>query len=364
MRLTATAPGRICLFGEHQDYLGLPVIAAAIGVEMKIALTTEHDCLNRYRLILHDLDHDEIINMAMPITYRHRKDYLRAVIRVLKNEGVALPQALTAEVKSTIPMQAGTSSSSALAVAWVAALLKSTNHPWSDDRTKVADLAHRAEVIEFRESGGLMDQTTIAFGGLVHFHSGGDRTVTPLPARPKGFVLGDSREPKDTQAILSRVRGAAENAIAAVRKVEPAFSLESATIEETSRLIEKTGLDETGKSALLGNVENRDILRAAHDLLSTEEPDPARLGRLLDRHHEILRDNLGISTPRIERMLDAARKAGALGGKINGSGGGGCMFALAPGRTAEVAAAIEKAGGKAYAVEITRGVHTSVTPGL
>jgi len=211
----------------------------------------------------------------------------------------------------------------------------------------------------YSSMGGLLRSE----GGLIHFHAGSDRSLIPLPARPKGFVLGDSLEPKDTQAILSRVRSAAENAIAALRRAEPAFSLESTTLEEASRLIESIGLDGAEKAALLGNVENRDILRAAHDLLSSQEPDPIRLGRLLDRHHEILRDNLHISTPRIEAMLDAARKAGALGGKINGSGGGGCMFAYAPGRTTEVAKAIAAAGGKAYPVEITRGAHADVAPG-
>ena len=49
-------------------------------------------------------------------------------------------------------------------------------------------------------------------------------------------------------------------------------------------------------------------------------------------------------------MLAAAMETGAVGGKINGSGGGGCMFVYAPERTDRVADAIESAGGKAYIV--------------
>ena len=59
---------------------------------------------------------------------------------------------------------------------------------------------------------------------------------------------------------------------------------------------------------------------------------------------------LKVSTPKIDSMLDAALDARALAGKINGSGGGGCMFAYAPNEPEEVAAAIESVGGKAYII--------------
>ena len=54
-------------------------------------------------------------------------------------------------------------------------------------------------------------------------------------------------------------------------------------------------------------------------------------------------------------QLEAAMEAGAHGGKINGSGGGGCMFAYAPNSAEEVAAAIDQAGGKAYIVHVDKG---------
>ena len=59
---------------------------------------------------------------------------------------------------------------------------------------------------------------------------------------------------------------------------------------------------------------------------------------------------LEVSTPKIEMMLDAAMDAGALGGKINGSGGGGCMFAYVPNNPEKVVEAIEKTGGKSYII--------------
>ena len=76
---------------------------------------------------------------------------------------------------------------------------------------------------------------------------------------------------------------------------------------------------------------------------------------LLNEHHLILNKILNISTPRIELMLKSALQVGAYGGKINGSGGGGCMIAYCPENSLEVKRAIEKAGGKAHIVNIAAG---------
>jgi galactokinase len=83
--------------------------------------------------------------------------------------------------------------------------------------------------------------------------------------------------------------------------------------------------------------------------------DHRQLGILLNRHQDVLRDVLKISTPKIDRMLDAALGAGAYGGKINGSGGGGCMFAYAPDNPDEVAEAVEREGGASYVIYADEG---------
>lgn len=57
----------------------------------------------------------------------------------------------------------------------------------------------------------------------------------------------------------------------------------------------------------------------------------------------------------IDRVLETALNAGALGGKINGSGGGDCMFAYAPGHAGAGAEAIERQGGAAYIIRADEG---------
>jgi mevalonate kinase len=65
--------------------------------------------------------------------------------------------------------------------------------------------------------------------------------------------------------------------------------------------------------------------------LAIEAGDLVALGHLLDLNHSIL-TSLMLCTSRLDEMCQAARRAGALGAKMTGSGGGGCMFALAPKR--------------------------------
>ncbi|UCH05433.1 MAG: hypothetical protein JSW05_04505 [Candidatus Thorarchaeota archaeon] len=76
---------------------------------------------------------------------------------------------------------------------------------------------------------------------------------------------------------------------------------------------------------------------------------------MLREHHEILRDALNRSTPKIERMIDAAYSAGAKGCKINGSGSGGSMMAYCDGNEDEIVSAINNVEGKSYIARIASG---------
>ena len=111
-----------------------------------------------------------------------------------------------------------------------------------------------------------------------------------------------------------------------------------------------TNLDNDEKELYFGTIKNKEILNEALLELSKDKIDHKVIGKLLNDHHSVLRDILQISTEKIENMLEAALNAGAYGGKINGSGGGGCMFAYAPDNPEKVAEAIKNAGGKPYLI--------------
>jgi mevalonate kinase len=86
-------------------------------------------------------------------------------------------------------------------------------------------------------------------------------------------------------------------------------------------------------------------------LAALESGDLPTLGHLMNLN-QLLLEKLGVSCPEIEQLIEAALRAGALGAKLSGSGGGGIIIALAePDKQTAVAAAIEAAGGHSLVVQ-------------
>ncbi len=347
----AQAPGRICLFGEHQDYLGLPVIAMAIDLFIKIKGKTCRD--RNARIILKDFGDKEEFSLQKELAYSEKRDYLKSVVNLLRRSGVDYSHGLECELTGNIPLQAGTSSSSAMIVAWTIFLLGLYKDRRVNDPDFIGDLGYRAEIKEFNESGGWMDQYTSSFGGLVHIDVRSEKKVELLPAELGGFVLGDSKEPKDTIGILTRVKQGVLSAVDNLKKKYSGFDISKILLEDAKEKVKY--LETKDRKLILGNIRNRDIFRDGLAMLSKKTVNDINFGRLLDLHHERLNIDLDISTPKIERMLKASRNAGALGGKINGSGGGGCMFAYAPGKEEEVFEAILAQGGVPYIIKPSEG---------
>lgn len=346
MPITVSTPGRICLFGEHQDYLGLPVIPSAISVRVTLAGSFRED--KEVHFDLPDIHSSDQFSFAGELKYEKPRDYLRSVVNVMRRHGYTFSNGLNVHVHGTIPINSGTSSSSALIVAWIDLLARMSDQSVPLPPETIAVYAHEAEVLEFGEPGGMMDHFSTAVGGVLFLEFSPTVRMQRLGARLGTFVLGDSMEPKETTTILSRVKDPIIRATERIAAHHPGFSLQTTSHEQIRSYSGK--LSEAELSLILGTITNRDITQKARTLLTAPAVDHAAVGKMLADHHAILRDVLKISTPKIERMLDAAGKAGAYGGKINGSGGGGCMFVYAPERPEEVAEAIEREGGRAYIV--------------
>ncbi len=356
--LAVSAPGRLCLFGEHQDFLGLPVIAAAFDRQITIEARPRDDA--RMVIDLPDINARDEFDPREEIRYVQERDYIRSATNVLRRAGLLMGRGYDCTVRGTIPVNAGCSSSSALTVAWVTFLLGSQEGGLPSDPASVARFAHQAEVVEFNEPGGMMDHYTSAQGGLVHIETRTPIEVTPLPAALEGFVLGDSLEPKDTTSTLADSRAAMHQAVQQVTEHMPSFDLHNTPLEQVRPLLKE--LPQRGREMLEGNLLNRDLLRQALVELQREKPDVAQVGALLTKHHEQLSRHIQVSTPLLDGMVEASLEAGALGAKMNGSGGGGCMFALAPGQEAEVKAAIEALGARADLVHICSGAQVQRIP--
>lgn len=348
-RIAASAPGRICLFGEHQDYLGLPVVAAAISLEITAKGTpTEGSTL---LVNMPDIGRGVELKPNAPQRYEGPRDYLRSCLSVLQRRGFTWSRGWRVEIRSSIPINAGVSSSSALVVMWLRFLMAIADQPITPEPEELARFGHEAEVLEFREPGGMMDHFCAAVGGVLHIDTVPPYGCEALAAPLTGIVLGNSREPKATLETLAARRADVNEGLRLLKEWLPDFDLPKTPLDSVEPCLPK--LPPRIARRLKANLVNRDLTQQG--LAAIRSGDIPAVGNLLLRHHEQLRDGLDLSTPKVERMIEAAMTAGALGGKINGSGGGGCMFVLAPGHEEEVAEAIRREDGDAYIVRVAPG---------
>jgi len=360
--LKSTAPGRICLFGEHQDYMNLPVIAGAINLGITVEGTVAPG--DRIVLDLPDMGENLVFSFS-DLAYRGPRDYLRSSVQVLVREGfLPHPFAVNATIRGTIPIQAGASSSSALITAWIAFLLYAAgNHQGAKDGLLIARLAFMAEVTEFGERGGMMDHLSSSVGGLLFIDFSQDPpTVFPLPLLQGHFILGDSGEPKPTLKTITRVRGNQEAALEAARPFFPPFThISDLPPWEVLAPLVCDRIPEHLFPYLRAVIRNRDITLKARVLLSDRKPDPLGIAEQINKLRELMDRDLCLSTPRLDELMSAALQSGALAAKVNGSGEGGCMLAYClEDQSERVMKALRAAGGTPHLLTLGPGV--SVVP--
>lgn len=360
-----STPSRLCLFGEHQDYLGLDVIALAIDLrfsaqverraDSRIVIRIRDDRLDTLNVENADgLYQTTEIDLSQPIVCGGGRDYLRSTVNVLLKEGYALGGA-DIRMDSTIPIGKGMCSSSTMVVALTKALLESVGHPDKDDPSRIAWLAFAAEVLAFNEPGGMMDHYASALGGLVHLNFAQGTRACPLEVQLPGcFILVDSRTQKDTTRILAESKIPQTEALAQLRP----FGVNSVRdfIDDPEKMVLLEKLDEFRRRKLSAGIENHRLFRRAMKGLQ-KGIDPEELGAMIYAHHVQLRDGLGISTPAVDHILETAMAHGAWGGKINGSGGGGCCYVYAAAHKAgEIISAVEALGYPARVLHQDTGV--------
>lgn len=338
------APGRICIFGEHQDYIGHPVIAGAINLFFNIKGELRDD----KKVIIHKKDLNETEEFILPdkglLKYERERDYFKSGINLLRKKGYVIDRGVEVEVWSNIPIMAGTSSSSALTVAWIRFLSRIYDFGITDNY-QTGEYAYLSEVEEFGEPGGKMDQYTSAVGGIVYLDFV-KKDYEKLRKGMKGFVLVDSLTPKDTFGVLKRLKAGETEALKKVKERYKGKNI--AELEEKDLSFLPPDLIKYGKASVL----NYKLTLKGRELLRKEKINPELFGKYLNEEHKILRDYLGISTDKIEKVLDLARTNGAYGGKINGSGGGGTVFFYAPGKEEEIIEELKGLDIKVYKIEI------------
>ncbi len=356
--ISVSAPGRICLFGEHQDYFGLPIIAAAINLRIFIRGTRRNDQM--MRVTLPDLGEKEEFSLEGDLKYQKERDYLKSAVNVLRRKGVRFPSGWDCHLHGTIPINAGTSSSSALVIAWIKFLLETVKDRTLNVPENIAELGFLTEVAEFNEPGGKMDHYASSLGGVVNVSFEEELRATKLRNPLKRFVLANSLQKKDTTGMLGYIKKHVLEGVRIIRKKIKGFSLRGSLGPKEQEEIEILPPD--NKRLLKGTLMTRDLTAQGKTLFESGAFDHHEFGRLLTRQHHVLRDYIRTSTPKINTMIEEALHAGALGAKINGSGGGGCMFAYAPEKTEQVAEAIKKVGAEVSIIQVDEGVRIEPVP--
>jgi D-glycero-alpha-D-manno-heptose-7-phosphate kinase len=169
------------------------------------------------------------------------------------------------------------------------------------DPAELADEACRIEIDTLRGTIGKQDQYIAAFGGVDHFEFRADDSVrvTPLP------ISTLDREALSDHLSLFYT--------GVTRKAEGILQEQSSRVEETKEAHLRI-------RALAGEARSAIVAR-----------DWPRLGRVLDEGWQLKRGLAsGISNPGIDRKLEAAKAAGAFGGKVTGAGGGGFLLLVHP----------------------------------
>ena len=358
-KIVSIAPARTCLFGDHQDYLGLPIIACAIN--RHITLTAVENHLDYFELNMPDINQKRIISLQESLENIDENDHFLSAIKVLKRYNCIIDKGFTVDIKGTIPINSGTSSSSALVVAWVQFLIKAFG---DDDLLKpeiISQIAFEAEVLEHNAPGGKMDQFSIGLGNIIYLETGEKFSYKLIKKSFNGLIMAESGVPKDTVGLLHRLKTNSWKAINEVKKYIPDFEIQSCDFQQKNHYL--SFMNDELKPYLRAAIGNYEVTKKALKEFEKENLDIKKIGDLMNEHHHYLNNDLQITVPKIDTMIDAALNAGAYGAKIVGSGGGGSIAVLCDeNNQLNVIEALKKVDTKnVYPVSVERGAYIKET---
>ena len=301
----ASTPGKIILFGEHAVVYRRPALAVPV-----IQVTAEVEISDTSRggiwIDAPDIDLHAELN-TLPSDHP-----LAAVIHnLLFTLGMDPFPSLNIKIDSTIPVASGLGSGAAVSVALIRAFSTHLGQAITDE--EVNAFAFEIEKLHHGTPSGI-DNTVVTYGKPVYFVKG-----LPLETfkvgRPFTMVIGNTGVPAPTKESVGDVR----------------------KLWEADKIKWEEVFDKAGE-----------IAKKARRKI--ESGDWEELGELMDQNHALLQE-MTVSSSELDKLVLAARKAGALGAKLSGGGRGGNMIALVSLGTAEtVVSSLKDAGAKSTIV--------------
>jgi mevalonate kinase len=298
MSTTASAPGKIILLGEHAVVYGQP--ALAVPVRDVRATATVRGAPSGSGLIIEALD----LNARMSLAQAATDALVLTAKLVLERLGAPEPDGVI-EVRSSIPVASGLGSGAAVSAALARALAEYLGAPLGN--VELSALVYEVEKTHHGTPSGI-DNTVVCYDQPVFFIR--DKALEPFqPAAPFHILIGDTGIASPTRITVGSVR---EGWLRERDAFERLFA------EIGARVLKARNAIESGRLEALGPLMSE---------------------------NQFLLEQMGVSSPELERLIKAARAAGAEGAKLSGGGGGGNMIALVPKHNVEsVRTALIEAG--------------------
>ncbi|MCN9241937.1 galactokinase [Streptomyces sp. RY43-2] len=336
------APGRVNLIGEYTDFNEGFVMPLALPHTAVAAVSRRSDGVLR----LHSADIEgPVVELRVdalnPLTDTSWAAYPAGVVWALRQAGHAITGA-DLHLSSTVPTGAGLSSSAALEV--VTALALNDLYDLGLTRPELARLAQRAENDFVGVPCGVMDQTASACcvdGHALHLDCR-DLSIRQVPfdlaARGLALLVVDTRvkHALGDGAYAERRAGCEEGA----RRLGVSH-LRDVPYEDLDAALARLS-DERVRRYVRHVVSDDHRVQRVIDLLDVGEV--RAIGPVLTEGHASLRDDLRISCPELDLVVDTANASGALGARMTGGGFGGSAVVLAEASATDtITKAIEEA---------------------
>ena len=335
------APGRVELLGNHTDYNGGLVLAAAIDRSTVVVGRALAGRMARVRSANFGESDDFPIDAIEPGESSGTWGrYIRGVNWAIRKDFGPLASGFEAALAGDVPIGAGLSSSASLQAAFAlflasAGLSATPGGPNPDEsaRMALAQTLRRSENEFVGVASGLLDQFSALFGRADHAFvldcRSLDHELLPLGNPTPAIVVCDSKTSRRlADGMYNRRRAECERVVEYFRNHKsdrPIRQLRDVTLEELQDAWDD--LDPVGRlRARHILTENDRVVRGAKALRAGDE---VRFGALMSASHASSRDDFENSSPALDALFEAAEESpGFLGGKLSGAGWAGCTVNL------------------------------------
>jgi galactokinase len=313
---TFRAPGRVSLIGGQVDYHEGWIVSLAIDRDVRVRATGRDDG----RVIARSSEFDDEVDVAAdgrdePSATRPEWGRpVAGVTRVLAELGRA-PVGVELAISSTVPVGAGLSSSAAFEVACALALSDAAG--FALENIELARAAQRAEHVATGVPCGIQDQMTSVCGRADHAVFLDCRTldVEHLPMPPQLSVL----------VVHSGVPRSLVGSPYAQRRAES----ERVAADLGLRVLRDATLDQV-RAFPRGRHAVSEMQRVRAFATALRAGDLDALGPLMLASHASSRDDMEVSIPELDILVECLVEAGAYGARLTGAGFGGCVVAIGP----------------------------------